>query len=117
MPALSASPVSLNPGVNAVYRFRTMGSHFHPSTPGLSLSGANWGLHAGDINGDGMVTSADYVIWFNQARMSGEGSVYVDGNLNLDGKVDALDYDLWRSNARQQPTAAGADAGDVQNDE
>jgi hypothetical protein len=49
----------------------------------------------GDFNRDGIVDTADYIIWrrmLNQTVISGAGA---DANGN--GIIDQSDYDLWRT--------------------
>lgn len=47
----------------------------------------------GDYNGNGVVDSADYVLWRNQHGQTGAG-LAADGNGS--GTVDRADYDIWR---------------------
>jgi hypothetical protein len=47
----------------------------------------------GDYNRDGVVDSADYIVWRNS--MGSTGSLAADGNGN--GTIDLGDYSLWRS--------------------
>lgn len=53
---------------------------------------------AGDFNRDGIVNSADYVVWRKSAGHSGWG-LAADSDLN--GVVDAADYATWRSHFGQ----------------
>jgi beta-glucanase (GH16 family) len=50
---------------------------------------------AGDYNGDGIVDSADYVVWRQMQGRSGIG-LSADGSGN--GTVGPEDYDTWRNN-------------------
>jgi hypothetical protein len=50
----------------------------------------------GDANDDGVVDTADYVIWLNNYNQSRQGSQY--GDFNSSGKVDGVDYIIWLSN-------------------
>jgi autotransporter-associated beta strand protein len=63
---------------------------------------------AGDYNDDGVVDTADYVVW---RKAFGELGGAADGN--GDGRVDDADYGVWSRNfgRRAQPTASGALAG------
>jgi autotransporter-associated beta strand protein len=63
---------------------------------------------AGDYNGDGVVDTADYVVW---RKAFGQLGAVADGN--GDGRVDDADYMVWRGNLgrRAQPPASGATAG------
>jgi uncharacterized protein YkwD len=61
----------------------------------------------GDYNGNGIVDTADYVVWRNAfGQMSGH--LPADGN--GDGEVDADDYAIWRSHFGQVSTASGRSA-------
>jgi autotransporter-associated beta strand protein len=70
---------------------------------------AGTGAPAGDYNGDGVVDTADYVVW---RRASGQVGGQV-GDGNGDGRVDQADYLIWKGNfgRRAQPPANGAAAG------
>jgi hypothetical protein len=61
----------------------------------------------GDYNSDGVVDSADYVVWRRTIGQSGN-NLTADGNGNQ--VVDAGDYDVWRKNFGQG-TALGNLAG------
>ncbi len=54
----------------------------------------NW-LVPGDADLDGTVTSADYVLWRNNAGSAGD---WRHGDFNGDGMVDQADYTIWRAN-------------------
>nr|HQI49471.1 hypothetical protein [bacterium] len=60
-----------------------------------------WGLWAGDINQDGIITTRDYVIW-HSANLNSE-SGYRVSDIDLNGSVAASDYTLWDNNARLDP--------------
>jgi hypothetical protein len=59
---------------------------------------------AGDYNGDGSVTSADYTTWKNAFGTNVAPGTGADGNGN--GVVDAADYTFWRDRL----TGSGASA-------
>jgi hypothetical protein len=62
----------------------------------------------GDYNGNGIVDSADYVVWRNTSNQTGTG-LPADGTGPggvPDGVVDSLDYNFWR--AHYGSTAAAA---------
>ena len=46
----------------------------------------------GDYNGDGVVDTADYVVW---RKAAGTTNVWADGDGN--GTVGSEDYDIWRT--------------------
>src|SRR3954464_8515381 len=62
----------------------------------------------GDYNGDGVVDSADYIVW--RKYFGDTTSLVADGNGN--GTVDASDYVVWRANIGRtwQSLATGAGA-------
>jgi cytochrome c peroxidase len=63
----------------------------------------------GDYNGDGVVDSADYVVW--RKNFGDTTSLIADGN--NDHHVDNLDYDVWRHNLGKtwQNLTPGSGAG------
>jgi T5SS/PEP-CTERM-associated repeat protein len=48
----------------------------------------------GDYNGNGVVDSADYVVWRNSQNQQGAG---LAADSNGDGMVNVADYNFWRS--------------------
>ena len=61
---------------------------------------------AGDYNGDGMVDSADYVVWRDTLGDTGAG-LAADGN--GDEVIDVADFDIWSDNfGASGPPAASA---------
>jgi hypothetical protein len=65
----------------------------------VQLSSGARALVAGDIDQDDQVTSADYVLWYNDQQNSVSG--YVDTDLDGDGVVDGSDFQMWHDNARE----------------
>ena len=63
------------------------------------LGDGNWGMIAGDADGDGYINTTDYVNWYNSAILSESG--YKDTDFNLDGYVNTTDYIRWYNNAIQ----------------
>jgi hypothetical protein len=61
---------------------------------------------AGDYNGDGSVTSADYMTWKNAFGTNVTPGSGADGNGN--GVVDAADYTFWRDRFTGSGAAAAA---------
>jgi hypothetical protein len=49
----------------------------------------------GDLNSNGQVDAADFVVWRNAVGQSGSG---IAGDANGDGNVNDADYQLWRAN-------------------
>jgi len=67
-------------------------------TNALIQTDAGWAMYAGDINQDGEITTEDYTIWYNSARVGESG--YKDTDVDMDGQVTTTDYTLWYNNAR-----------------
>jgi hypothetical protein len=63
----------------------------------VDIVALNIGL-AGDYNRNGVVDSADYVIWRKTLGQTGS-LLAADGNAN--NRIDAGDYDVWRANFGQ----------------
>lgn len=59
----------------------------------------------GDYNRDGVVNSADYVVWRKSNGQTGWG-LAADSDLN--GRIDAADYATWRSHFGQSSGAGSA---------
>jgi hypothetical protein len=53
-----------------------------------------------DLNGDGMLTSADVTAWRAEAGAANlpSGGSYLPGDANLDGNVDGSDFIIWNGN-------------------
>jgi parallel beta-helix repeat protein len=66
--------------------------------PAIELDTGVRGLFACDINGDGRVTSRDYLEWYNTHTIGSSG--YLDADCNADAVIDVLDFQSWQSNAR-----------------
>ncbi|MGB0838491.1 MAG: VPS10 domain-containing protein [Chitinophagales bacterium] len=62
----------------------------------VDLGGGNHGLKAGDFNGDGAVSVADFNIYTGQ---SASLYMYLNADANLDGAVTVTDYNLYQGNA------------------
>jgi T5SS/PEP-CTERM-associated repeat protein len=73
-----------------------------PALPGgmqwdLDVNSSNVSLSVvatGDYNGNGVVDSADYVVWRNSQNQQGAG---LAADSNGDGIVNGTDYNFWRS--------------------
>lgn len=57
----------------------------HPS----DAKSAKAALFSADVNGDGVVSTKDYVLWFKKDKR---------GDLNQDGKIDGKDYVILLKN-------------------
>ncbi len=56
-----------------------------------------YGFFSGELNGDGNIDNADYLLWETDANNFAFGDFPTD--LNGDGNVDNADYLLWETNA------------------
>jgi parallel beta-helix repeat protein len=59
-----------------------------------------YGLWCGDIDKDNLITSADYVEWYNAYINPLSGYFFPD--ITLDGDIDLQDFLIWQRNARQR---------------
>jgi hypothetical protein len=68
---------------------------------------------SGDYNDDGVVDSADYVVWRKQSGTSGPNADGTGPGLdgNPDGVVDVNDYNFWRANFGESAPGAGGSPG------
>jgi hypothetical protein len=70
----------------------------------LVLQSATAGV-AGDYNHNGVVDSADYVVWRNQNNTNVTAGTGADGDGN--GVVNSNDYDFWRARFGKTASASG----------
>jgi len=102
---MSAVPIALTSGMAAMYDFTTAETQAWTFGPGgracVELQPGVWGLWAGDINQDGILTTRDYVIW-HSANLGSE-SGYRVSDTDLNGSVAESDYTLWYGNAQLDP--------------
>ncbi len=93
---LSAAPVNL--ATAAPYDMTTASSVL--SSPGndqlKDLGGGLYALHAGDINGDGVITVLDLNIYITQSSLI---FTYVNSDCNMDSNVTVADYNLFNANS------------------
>ena len=74
----------------------------------LSIGPANTAVE-GDYNGNGVVDSADYVVWRkNKGGTGGSASV---GDSEPDGDVDDTDYTFWRERFGNPTAGSGTGLG------
>lgn len=79
------------------YDFSSISQILDGSTQAVLLSGALYGLRAGDTNGNGIINFSDlnvYIANFNTT------SNYSDADCNLDSDVNAADFSISVANAR-----------------
>ena len=90
---MSAEPVSFDGG-SAAYDFTAALSQAYSSgAPALvDLGGGDWGLVAGDADGDGRVAAPDNVAWLGA---NGSAPGYLGADLDLSGRIGAPDNVEW----------------------
>lgn len=94
---LSAAAQPMSTNGDCFYDF-TAGANRYFGGKATEVEPGLFALWAGDANQDGMVSTRDYVIWYNEYRLSGSG--YASGaDLNCDAATNLHDYLLWTSNA------------------
>ena len=87
---LSANPVII--GEVDSYDFTTSIDQAFGPQQLLETVDGKFALYAGDFNGDGLVQTSDYDIWFAEPAAV---NVYAPADGNLDAVVQSTDYDEW----------------------
>lgn len=82
----------------SLYDFTSGIAQYYNSNGAKQIDSDVWGLWSGDINQDGEITTSDYTIWYNSARVGDSG--YQSTDINGDGQVTTSDYTIWYNNAR-----------------
>ncbi|MCE7996932.1 MAG: beta-propeller fold lactonase family protein [Roseivirga sp.] len=97
LPIMSANAISESSSIYAI-DFTSASANTHQGTTGLaSLSGAKFGMLAGDADGDGDVDATDLTTW--RGQNGGQFSYNsTNGDFNLDGVINAVD----RNNFQQK---------------
>jgi C1A family cysteine protease len=95
---MSAAPVPLDLLTPGSVDFTTGPDACYGTGGVRPLEAGIWGMWAGDGNEDGQITTADYTIWYNTARVGGSG--YIATDFNMDGQVTTADYSAWYNTAR-----------------
>ncbi len=98
LPLQTATAVEFSPGSVTNIDFTSNSSGCTPDGMGQLDSGEH-AMVPGDINGDGIINSRDYTMWYNQKAASGKGAGYLAGDLDGNGYVDGKDYQLWHQAA------------------
>ncbi|HRI26479.1 MAG TPA: alpha-amylase family glycosyl hydrolase [Chitinophagales bacterium] len=92
---LSASPVAL-PNTTT-YDLTNAANINQFAGQAALLNPGVYGMYAGDVNGNGVVTYADFNVFI--ATIPGMGGNYQRADTNLDGNVDITDFNWYRTNA------------------
>ncbi len=104
------SAIALNSDTAALYDFTNSIAKCYGINGLVELEPGIWGMWAGDINHDGIVTTRDYKIWFKSYRTGTTG--YQSSDVNRDGLADNQDYLIWLSNAQKGATCPVQRVGD-----
>ncbi len=59
------------------------------------LGDGNYGMHAGDTNGDGVITVADFNVYFSEVSIINQ---YIQSDLNFDAHVTVTDFNIYVNN-------------------
>lgn len=87
---------TLVPNTASPLDFRVSGNEMG-SDQMVLLSGAIFGLFAGDANANGVINIHDFNYFF---LYNGNPGQYLPGDFNLDGTVNSGDYQIYRPNAK-----------------
>ncbi len=90
LPVISANAISESSSAYTI-DFTSVSANTYQGTAGLaSLSGAKFGMLAGDADGDGDVDATDLTTWRNQNGITFNYNSS-NGDFNLDGVINAVD--------------------------
>ncbi|HRI28233.1 MAG TPA: hypothetical protein PK239_14395 [Chitinophagales bacterium] len=98
MAVMSSVPVTL-PNTGNPYDFTTALAKAFGTNQMVQLGTNVWGLYAGDMNANGVITYADFNVYINQLQSGQFSFGYYKPDLNLDGSVTVFDFNLFRPNA------------------
>lgn len=94
MAVMSAVPVPL-PNIN-VYSFAAGMNYALGSSQLKDMGDGNFALHAGDVDGNGVIVVSDFNIYATQIAQI---NVYTGSDINLDRAVTAADFNKYQPNA------------------
>ncbi len=92
---MSAKPIVLD-NRTLQYDFTSSAEQAYGDNQLKELAPGYFGLHAGDVSGDGVITVADFNTFVSQASLI---NVYMAGDLNLDKTATVADFNLYQPNA------------------
>lgn len=90
---MSASQLSLPNG--ATYDFTSAAGQAYGPNQQKSLGGGKFGLFAGDLTADGVISVADFNFYITQSGIN----VYNDADANLDKQITVADFNAYQPNA------------------
>jgi hypothetical protein len=94
---MSAVAVALNSSLATFYNFTDSAARTYGANGSKQIAGGIWGLWCGDVDQDKVITTRDYVRWFNDKR-NGLGG-YQATDINCDALISLTDYTMWQQNA------------------
>ena len=108
---MTTSEIALSSDSSVLYDFTTSAEKCFGANGLAELEPGVFGMWAGDINHDGLVTTRDYKIWFESYRVGLSG--YQSSDVNQDGIVENQDYLVWLKNSQKGVTSPIRRVGDV----
>ena len=96
---MSDSLVDFSSG-SASHDFTTsQSSAFSAGADGLAaLAGGRFGMHGGDYDADGAISTGDFGPWFEAAKALQTG--YFEGDMNLDHQASVGDFGMFFENLK-----------------
>lgn len=91
---ISGEPI-IAEGVDLFYDFTTSVDQAFGPEQLKEMPDGKFAMHSGDYNGDGIIQSTDYDVWFAEPAAV---NVYDQADGNLDGVIQSTDYDEWTKN-------------------
>ncbi|MBN2356263.1 hypothetical protein JXO59_09125 [candidate division KSB1 bacterium] len=92
--AVMARPVlHFDDNTAALYDFSADSSAYYGKDATKELENGVWGLWAGDISQDGLISDDDYESWRLASQQGKTG--YQEQDLNFDGIINTKDYLIW----------------------
>ncbi len=98
-PLYTPESIYLIPGTAVHWDF-TLNAGGYPRAGVTHLSDNRQTMLPGDLNGDQIINSSDYVLWYNAQTPPGAEPGYFPADVNGDGYVDGEDYEWWHKAAR-----------------
>lgn len=93
---MSSEAVSLNINSPILYDFSIGLSKYYGNQGGVALQSGIWGMWAGDVDQNGLVEYADFLIWASSAKLGYKG--YCSSDINGDSFLTTKDYFYWFKN-------------------
>ncbi|MBD3377215.1 hypothetical protein GF406_19455, partial [candidate division KSB1 bacterium] len=97
--AATSKVITLQSGRLQEYDFTTSGDHFFSNHTARKMKPDCWAVRSGDLNQDGQITTADYVLWYN-TRADESSSAQQQADVNMNATIDLDDCEMILNNAR-----------------